>query len=248
MRAQPGITLISQANRGLGSSRNLGMSLARGTYGIFLDSDDSLHIDKVIEAIQNVMSPENLDLLFFDTQPFLWRKNGDVALLERYTRYYRRSSYVLQDAVPGSTLAQSMADENSYLVSSCLYVWRRKFLLEEKVTFSEGVLMEDNFFTYACLKKAGRALYLPQQLHRRSVRPDSISQGSPAHRVAEGYLDAHGSIRKLQGGEHPVLSGEKKALRSTQVEARKRTPYLTEEQLQTLRVNYQEKFKLSPTI
>jgi glycosyltransferase involved in cell wall biosynthesis len=58
----PQIKLISTENRGLGHARNIGMTLATGTYLTFLDSDDELNQDAITTWVEK-MDEEQADIV-----------------------------------------------------------------------------------------------------------------------------------------------------------------------------------------
>ena len=61
------ITIIyNSKNRGLSTSRNLGLQIAQGKYVYFLDSDDYLE-ENALEDLYNISEKNQTEVLYFDT-------------------------------------------------------------------------------------------------------------------------------------------------------------------------------------
>ena len=72
------ITLVSQNNAGLGASRNLGISIAKGEYVTFLDADDWWDRDYLFEMYKGAESGKN-DLIICDFV-YAYEDNGETML------------------------------------------------------------------------------------------------------------------------------------------------------------------------
>ena len=63
--SDPRIRVIHQQNKGLGAARNTGINQARGEYLMFLDSDDSLHPDTLMQLSLLMDKHEEYDFIEF---------------------------------------------------------------------------------------------------------------------------------------------------------------------------------------
>lgn len=78
--AYDNITLISQDNSGVSAARNRGLSVAKGTYVMFVDSDDYM-FPQMCEIMVNTIEEKNADLVVCGTTETwggLWAPERDV--------------------------------------------------------------------------------------------------------------------------------------------------------------------------
>lgn len=165
----------NSSNLGLSASRQTGLSMARGIYVWFVDSDDRIQVDLTLKFIPE-LETESRDLILFNASVF----SDDFLLREKVESlrmYYQRSRHYAE-LFSGRELVVEMLKNWDWKPSACLYFTRAAFLSESGVTFRPGRLMEDNYFSMALALKAARVGYLDQKLYRRRVRSDSITMSS----------------------------------------------------------------------
>ena len=179
------IKLVRQENGGLSTARNAGLDVAAGEYICFLDSDDTLE-DRALEKLYGTAAEENLDILYFNTRTVFqneqMRQNNPH--VEGY--YDRPGDYC--GICTGQQMLARMHKDGKYLASVCLQLLRRGFLEESGIRFFPGIIHEDNLFTFQCAMTARRTNYIPDRLHLRLVREDSITISRVTMRHLEGYL------------------------------------------------------------
>ena len=143
------ITVVNQKNQGLSVVRNNGIALARGEYIIIPDSDDLL-IDNSLPTLLELALKTKADLVVAD---FLDMIGDEDESLEKYHPQQAEIKYL------------EMTGEELYLQHlspfKC-YVWRtlfkREFLLENKLTFVPGIYIQDVPFTHECYLKAKKCI------------------------------------------------------------------------------------------
>lgn len=194
------VVVVTQPNRGLGAARNAGADVATGQYVWFVDSDD-LVSERAVEELAAAAVAADLDVLHFDAVPFC-DEGASAELtgtLERYRTYYRRS-HEYPGIWSGQDLMAAMVEHGEYRPSVCLQLFRTDFIREQGIAFRDGILHEDNLFTFRCALAAARVGCTARAYYQRRLRDDSIvtSQKSLAH--ARGYLLTYLDMLQLAGG------------------------------------------------
>lgn len=195
----PRIKWLSQENRGLSASRNRGADLSSGTYLLFCDADDKLKPDTVRSLVETA-ERENLDVLLYGGETFF-----DEESLEKEQGNYKDLYACVRDLSSprsGSDLLSDLVECGEYRSSACLQLIRRGHLERSGVRFFDGVLHEDNLFTFVNLLSAERAARVNDPWYLRRMRRDSIMTSAPGLRNVVGYaVCAREMFRFLQ--DHP---------------------------------------------
>ena len=168
------VVVVSQGNRGVSAARNKGLSLASGQYILFLDADDYLETD-ALESAYRKLSEQSLDIVFFDTKAF-GEEGISLEAVEAKNRYYARN-HDYSSLLTGETLLYQMLENREYSCPVWKQVFRRDFLLENQLSFYEGIIHEDELFTIKAMLLAKRASYIGRVLHHRRLRPGFPDSG-----------------------------------------------------------------------
>ncbi len=161
-KRDPRITVIHQENKGVSGARNTGLQYAKGSYIMFVDSDDILHQD----AVTNLLS----DARKYDAD-IVWapqkedKKNGAERTFkeETYTVFKGESSLLL--------LLEGAHNINS--------VWGKIFKAEliEQIFFEQGKnINEDGFFMFQCYIKKPTLIQHNISIYQYNDRADSSSR------------------------------------------------------------------------
>ncbi|HHW18152.1 MAG TPA: glycosyltransferase [Firmicutes bacterium] len=114
-------TVVSQANAGVSAARNRGLSLARGKYIMFLDSDDYVRKDCLVRLIEQANLTQ-AEVVFCGHDMV----SEDSSLLRPYTSRYA----YLPHPVPGpEALLYTFREITLPFIGSTIYC--REFLLEK---------------------------------------------------------------------------------------------------------------------
>ena len=178
------LKLVSQPNAGLGAARNKGLELATGEFVHFMDADDKFAGDDVLARLIAAAEKDELEALLFDADVF-----GDAGSAKsiHHGDYIRRHDY--SGVCSGTELFGRMRKNKEYVVSACLVLLRREFMVRNSVRFPDlRIFHEDNVFLTHVLLSAKRASHRNWICYHRRAHAGSIVTTAPTVRHLRGYL------------------------------------------------------------
>lgn len=143
-------------NLGPGGARNVGLNKATGEYILFLDADDYLNNDMVLESLNNTISCSKPDVVYMGFQISGNREELVIPTPETCTKKYKAA-----------------LDKYANVWSKC---WRRDLIEKNNIRFQEGRYYEDILFLYKSVMKSENYLIADYPVHTYiSGRENSIT-------------------------------------------------------------------------
>lgn len=208
------ITVYTQSNSGQGKARNVGIQSAVGKYLYFIDSDDLMKAG-ALEEIVNAADTYQLDLLCFNADWFY-----DQSCTEEEYRFkpnYHKS-YDYPPVTTGEDLFVSLCENGDYRVPVYLMLFKRYSIINSNLLFQNGVIHEDESFSYQTFIFAERAGYLKRSLYNRRIRRGSTMTSGDCFRSAYGYFSAGTKMLSVYEERKPYLKEKTKAWSMAKIE------------------------------
>jgi len=136
------IKYINQKNKGVSSTRNKGMDLAKGDYIFFFDADDQLDKNAITNLL-NIARNNKYDIIAANFSKVVnGREIKKSPLVEKlYT----------SDSLDNEQVKAEMFLFNGRPLSTvCNKLYKKSFLKKSEVKFENGVLAEDRLFNLMC--------------------------------------------------------------------------------------------------
>ena len=171
----PFCKVIHKKNGGLGSARNAGLKEAVGEFVWFIDGDDEI----VPNAVKNLL--------------LTIQKLGDSDLINFYTYHIRlnETEKRLESIMQGFqkvNVNYFLANVHSIPVAVWLFLFRRKFIVENNLQFDDNMIFEDEHFILQAYNLATNVSVINQAYYIYKARPGSIRQGGLNDRQISSFF------------------------------------------------------------
>lgn len=127
------IKVFNQDNLGLSISRNTGIKNSNGDYIIFLDADDYLEYDCLINIVDNISEMKDIYICSFK-RIF---PNGNIKVFNRFKYLIRNTEG------SGQLILKMMYKLNIYESSVWSNIYKKNYIEKNKIYFSENLIHED---------------------------------------------------------------------------------------------------------
>ena len=165
------LKVFHQENKGGGDARNFALSLIKGKYLIFVDSDDILCPD-ALEDNYNLIKEKDVDLIFFKAI------NYDNDTEEYIDDSYYNLNYLYE--VVGDEIFSYGDIPDDMLLRLSATPWGKffnsDFVLRSGAQFSEGIIFHDNKFFWEMLFNSKNICFNNKTFYARRIHSSSIQQ------------------------------------------------------------------------
>ena len=181
------IVIISQENQGLSEARNRGLKAAKGEYVSFIDSDDFVDTEEYRTFIKEVIE-DNVDIGIGRYKKMLEKGNENSLECVTEIRDYKRG-----EIKTGKEYLEKMYREFMHGPEVWDDIFRRKFLLKNRIFFKKGRIHEDEIFTIETMLKASKVKFYGIYYYNYLQREQSIM----STRSLKSYQDMEKNINEI---------------------------------------------------
>lgn len=154
-----------EKNGGLSAARNTGIEAATGEYVYFLDSDDYL-VPSAFETLISIADRNGgVDLL-----PALYITNAG----HHMNQFGGHSFPEFSDNQ--KIIKCALLDYDRIPVTAANRLIRRQLIIDNALWFKEGIIHEDNYWTFFLAKHVKRMAFCPRKLYFYRETPGSITK------------------------------------------------------------------------
>lgn len=175
------VILHHQQNRGLSAARNTATDAATGDYVFYLDGDDEMTPDCIETLMRPVEKDATVEMVIGN---YVRDENG-----RQTSRKQTEKDIETNEAVRDYYFCQS-----GFYVNAWNKLVKKALLDNHQICFREGLLFEDNLWTFFLLKHLCHCYILPDVTYLHHWQPHSITAGTDREKKARHWQLVYGEI------------------------------------------------------
>lgn len=160
------VIVVHQKNQGQSGARNTGLKHANGDYVCFIDSDDYLIDDSVLQILAD-KTIDNPDIVNYKFKEWFEADGHTAECKFDYNVPTKRRSI--------ADIYCSLIDKDAYYNSAWSKIIRRSLLVDNNIEFERGLLGEDNEWFYHVVMVAKKVDLIDKPLYVYRRRQGSIT-------------------------------------------------------------------------
>lgn len=171
------ITYYSKQNSGIADTRNFGIEHAKGTYILFVDSDD--FINKELTKIVQIYIQKNIDLIKFKLQR-----------VDENNNIIQKVNGPVFEQVTGQEAFNLLAFEDVLLDSPCVYIFKKNLFVYNNLKFKLNTEHEDFGLIPLIILKSNTAISINYYGYNYVQSNNSITRNSDYNKTKKKFIDA----------------------------------------------------------
>ena len=184
-------------NKGLSAARNTGIKESHGQYVYFLDSDDEITPDCLEKMFSKIEKYGNVDLV----QGFSYNTKEQVNT--------RSVHYDTEYTINRKKIKSFLLTYDGDIIGAQSRLIRKDFLFQYNLFFKEGIIHEDNYWTFFLAKYVTSMAFCPERAYYHRYNPESITGNVNVVKETIAYKTI---ITDLSRNIDPFMSGRQKEL------------------------------------